>query len=128
MAIISDVDLQVFSDLAVDLALKDSCEILRDTSTDSDDQGGYENIPWPTVATVACALVDVGAVASYRPTVEATRLQDRVYQTLLLPRGTGVLVGDRFRINSASTYQSEGIQDPTSYEVLRRVQVWRERN
>lgn len=126
MAIISDAQLDKFSALGEKLALKDSCEILRDSSADSDDRGGYEGITWPTVATVACMVMDGSGSTRPKQFVEADRLKGRITQSILLPRKTDVLESDRIRVNGTDTYQIEEIEEPTSYEVFRRVQVWRE--
>lgn len=123
MPIFTDADLQVFADLGTDSALKDTCEILRDNSNDSDDQGGFENISWPVVETVPCAVIDGKQPEDF---VQAGKLKSRSYQTILLPRNTNVLESDRLRVNGAAVYQIEGIKDPTSYEIFRRVAVWRE--
>jgi hypothetical protein len=123
MAIFSDVDLDDFADLAEELALKDSCEILRDDSTDSDGSGGYQNITWPVVATVACLISDAGR----QPTepIIAAKLDGKTFQTIMLPRGTDVRESDRLRINGTTTYHIIDVSTET-YEVLKSIFVWRE--
>nr|BBH90141.1 hypothetical protein KTC_48920 [Thermosporothrix sp. COM3]BBH90206.1 hypothetical protein KTC_49570 [Thermosporothrix sp. COM3]BBH90271.1 hypothetical protein KTC_50220 [Thermosporothrix sp. COM3] len=118
MTIISDEDLQAFSDLATELALKDMCDVLRETRT-PDGQGGTE-ITWTVVATVPCALIDSGQ--SPQEVVIAERLQGKTLKRLLVPRLTDIRGADRLRINGI-TYKVIDLYDPTSYEVLRRVAV-----
>lgn len=118
MALFTDADMQDFADLGADLALKDDCEILRETAGSPDPSGGHPTT-WPVAATVKCAVVD-----DVSPQLQATAQQKarRVPKKILLPRATNVLETDRLRTGGV-TYSITGIADPTSYEVFRRVNV-----
>jgi hypothetical protein len=122
MTIFTDTDLDDFSALAVDLACKDTCEILREGSHSDDGEGGESNVTWPVFATVKCMLTDEGAQTPTEVVV-AERLDGRTLQTVWLPRGTAVLKSDLLRING----QVYHIMDVStnSYEVLKPVEVWR---
>lgn len=122
MTIFTDADLDDFSVLATELALKDDCEILGEVSSDDDGEGGTENDVWQVVETVKGILVD----DSQTPTesVVAGRLDGRTLQKVLLPRGTNVQKTNRLRING-TTYHIMDVST-NSYEVLKAVEVWRE--
>ena len=118
MAIFSDQDLQGFSDLAEELAMRDTCQIQRRTQT-SDGQGGSSSSGWSTVASVPCLVVDM------RLPVEqtiASQLFDRVGKKVILPRNTDVRQSDQLVV-AGETYRVVGLLDPTTYEVVRRVLV-----
>jgi hypothetical protein len=121
MTLFSDADLDGFSALAVELALKDDCDILEEVST-PDGQGGQGEPTDQVVATVKCAVIDASRVEEY---MLAQKVSDKVFETILLPRGTQVSISNRLRV-AGQTYHIEGVNDPTTYEVLRRVSVWRE--
>ncbi|MBA2678279.1 MAG: head-tail adaptor protein [Ktedonobacteraceae bacterium] len=122
MPIFTDGDLADFATLAGDLVLKDSCEVLRATKV-SDGQGGTTTV-WQTVMTVLGAVVDAGSSAgSVQEIVRGQQVTARLRKTILLPRGTAVKGDDRIRALGV-TYEIVDLQDPSSYEVLRRVSVW----
>ncbi len=123
MAILTDSDLQGLADMAADLALKDDCDILRETAQPYDlryvpNSGGHATT-WPVHATVKCAVV-----YSTEPTLRDGAQQQvrRTPKKILLPRGTDVLETDRLRTGGLE-YLITGIQDPTSYEIFRLVNV-----
>lgn len=122
MTLFTDADLADFGALAVDLALKDDCEILRETS-ESTDAGGGSSGSETTFATVKCAVIDSGQSPTEQ--VMAQQLEGRVIKQILLPRLTAIRKSDILRV-SGTRYHIIDSLDPTSYEVLRRVSVWRE--
>jgi hypothetical protein len=123
MSVFSDADLDDYAALAEDLALKDTCEVLRDDGGDDDGSGGSENDDWPVFATVKCMLT-YETVTPTETTV-AGRLDGKTLQTVWIKRGAvpGLLKSDLLRING----QKYHIQDVStdSYEVLKPVSVWR---
>jgi hypothetical protein len=123
MALFDDNDLQGFSDLVEDLAFKDDCEILEDSAGTPDGGGGRIGIAQNVVDTVKCALIDAG----FQPTERLAnqKLDGKVQQTVLLPRGTDVKKSHQLRIKG-KTYHIIDVKDPTTYEVARFVSVWRE--
>lgn len=130
MAIISDADLQGFSDLAVLLAFKDTCDILRETDGADDGSGG--NLPsWPIAYTgIPCLVVDGGRKPA--EALLAQRFVGKVMKTISLPRQTDVKGTDRISVTSGNSFNTAiyhiiDVEDPTTYEVLRRVSVWREK-
>lgn len=123
MAIFSDADLDDFADLAEDLALKDSCEILSETSSSDDGQGGEENITWSTTATVPCMVTDAGQ-AQPTETVVAARLDGKTLQIIWFKRGVAVTPTNRLQV-SGQGYHILDVSTDT-YEVLKPVWVWRE--
>jgi uncharacterized protein YabE (DUF348 family) len=122
MTIFTNADLDDFSALATDLALKDDCDILRETSHTDDSEGGESSVVWSTAATVKCMLTD----DSQTPTesVVAGRLDGRTLQKVWFPRGTDVRKTDRLRINGTTYHIMDA--STNSYEVLKAVEVWRE--
>jgi hypothetical protein len=130
MALFTDTDLQGFSDLAQDLALKDTCDILRETDGADDGSGG--NTPtWPAALTaIPCLVVDGGRKPQEQ--ILAMKLVGKVMKTIMLPRQTDVKNTDRISVTSGNSlntaiYHVVEPEDPTTYEVLRRVTVWREK-
>jgi hypothetical protein len=122
MALLSEEDLASFGELAVELAMKDTCEILR-TSTASTDAGGGGTSSEEIADTVPCALLDTGLSPGEQLTAE--QLEAKVYKLVLLPRLTNVRESDTLRI-VGQRYHVIAVSDPTSYEVIRRVSVYRE--
>jgi hypothetical protein len=130
MALFTDTDLQGFSDLAQDLALKDTCDILRETDGADDNSGG--NSPtWPAALTgIPCLVVDGGRKPAEQ--LLAQKLVGKVMKTISLPRQTDVRGTDRISVTSGNSFNTAiyhiiDVEDPTTYEVLRRVSVWREK-
>lgn len=125
MSIFSDSDLQDFSDLAQDLGMKDSCEVMRSVPT-RDDQNGVDPgaWPWPVAHTTVCMVTDGGL--SPRTSVQADQTVGLITKLISLPRLTDVLRTDRLRVNSTDVYTIIDLFDPTSYEVIRRVSAMRE--
>ena len=123
MSIFSDIDLDSFADLAEDLALKDSCEILSETSSSDDGQGGEENITWSVVATAPCMVTDAGQ-AQPTETVVAARLDGKTLQIIWLKRGVVVNPTNRLQVNGQGYHILDVSTD--TYEILKPVWVWRE--
>jgi hypothetical protein len=133
MAIFTDTDLQGFSDLAVLLACKDTCDILRETDGTDDGSGG-NNPSWPSALTgIPCLVVDGGSRSSQQPEqLLAMRMVGKVMKSIMLPRQTDVRGTDRISVTSGNsfntaTYHVVDIKEPSTYEVLRQVVVWREK-
>lgn len=124
MSIFTDSDLQDFSDLATELALKDDCDILEETSSSDDGAGGESNVVWSTAETVKCMLTNQSGRSTPTETVVAGRLDGKTLQTIWLPRGTSVAKTNRLRVNGNVYHISDVNGD--SYEVLKPVSVWRE--
>lgn len=122
MALISEEDLATFGELADELLLKDSCEILRSTGTTTDPGGGSTSSE-QVVDTSPCALLDTGLSPGEQ--LSAEQLESRVIKLVMLPRLRDVRKSDTLRINGLR-YHVIAVSDPTSYEVLRRVSVYRE--
>lgn len=129
MAILDDTFLANMGTLAINLAAKDTCDILRNPHT-PDAQGGYSSTSsdWPAVATgLPCLVVDSRFPAEQ---VVAEQLTDRMDKIISLPRLTDVQKTDRIKVyqtNGATTkYHVLGVVEPSTYEVLRRVVVTRE--
>jgi hypothetical protein len=120
MSIVSDADLQSYSDLAAELALKDTCEILSQPSgTDTWGGGDETSEEWDVSASVRCAVIDAGGMP-----IQATVAQQesaRMQKIILFPRGTEVTGANRVRVVGGDTYEVVDVIDPTSYEVVRRV-------
>jgi hypothetical protein len=118
MALFTDTDLQAFSDLAQDLALKDTACILREIRTPI--AGGGSVTTWAIVAQPPCMVVDSGQ----SPTEQAIAQQSvgQIYKRVFFPRLTDVRSTDRLSING-TLYEIIDLFDPTTYEVLRRVEV-----
>lgn len=112
MSIFSDSDLQTFSDLAVDLAMKDTCDIERAVRV-PDGQRGFRETR-EVVNTVPCFMLN-----------ESTpRLEDIAQQHLArnefqfyLPLGT-VLRQDDWLIYKGNRYEIIDIKAPMSYTVF----------
>lgn len=123
MAIFTDSDLSSFGALAQDLAFKDTCDILRETQT-QDTQGG-SGLAWTAINPnpIPCAVIDDQAP---RPLIQAQQLVARITKTIMLPRLTDVLRTDKIVVNGTDRYTILDLQDPTSYEVVRRVVCLRE--
>jgi hypothetical protein len=122
MALVSDTDLASFGDLAEELLLKDSCEILR-AGTASTDPGGGGTSSEQVVDTSPCALLDTGLSPGEQ--LSAEQLESRVIKQVMLPRLRDVRKSDTLRIGGVR-YHVIAVSDPTTYEVLRRVSVYRE--
>lgn len=122
MALISDTDLASFGDLAEELLLKDTCEILR-VGTASTDPGGGGTSQEQVVDTSPCALLDTGLSPGEQ--LSADQLEAPVTNLVMLPRLRDVRKSDTLRI-AGIRYHVVAVKDPTSYEVLRRVEVYRE--
>jgi hypothetical protein len=84
MSIFSDADLDDFANLAEDLALKDTCEQLRDDGGDDDGEGGKENLNWPVIATVPCMLTRQSVQSIPGESIIADRLDGKDYPTCLV--------------------------------------------
>lgn len=119
MSIFTDSDLADFGALAIDLAFKDSCEIMRATTV-RDDQNGLDSgaWPWPVHETVPCVVIDDLAP---RLSVVAEQTTGRTTKDIMLPRLTDVILTDKLRINGTDLYDIVDLLDPISYEVVRRV-------
>lgn len=120
MGIISDADLDGFSDLAVELALKDDCDILRAPLTPNPAGGGQTRGAYAVAATVKAALIDAGS--SPRRTTIAEQHVGNTPKIILLPRHTDVRPDDRLAM-LGEVYEIIDLYEPTTYEVLRRVGV-----
>jgi hypothetical protein len=125
MTIFSDADLDDFASLAEDLALKDTCEVLRDVSSDDDGEGGEENIDQQVVATVKCMLTNASGRSMPTEQIVAGRLDGKTLQTIWFKRGAvSLLKSDLLRVNGNNKYHIMDVNED-SYEVLKPVNVWR---
>lgn len=129
MAFLTDTDLQGFSDLALDLFMKDTCDIEREPSiaTHPDGQGGRVlQSTWTVLNTnpVPCAVLDTPKAP--RDLIDDTQLISNPIKLIVLPRFTDVKNQDRLRVNGVTVYRVIASQDPTTYEVVRRVYVTRD--
>jgi len=61
-----------------------------------------------------------------RPLIQAQQLVARITKTIMLPRLTAILRTDKIRVNGTDLYTILDLQDPTTYEVVRRVVALRE--
>lgn len=123
MAIFTDADLDDFATLAEELALKDTCEQLRDDGGDDDGEGGKENITWPVIATVKCMLTRQSVHSIPTEIMIADRLEGKTLETAWVRRGAlNLLKTDLLRING-NIYHIVDV-DSDSYEVLKPVTVW----
>lgn len=130
MAIFTDDDLQGFSDLAQDLALKDTCDILRETDGADDGSGGNTPSYSAALTAIPCLVVDGGRKPQEQ--LLAQRFIGKVMKTIMLPRQTDVRSTDRISVTSGNAFNTAIYhvvepEDPTTYEVLRRVTTWREK-
>jgi hypothetical protein len=124
MSIFTDADLDVFAALAEDLALKDTCEQLRDDGGDDDGEGGKENINWPVIATAKCMLTRESVQSVPGESIIADRLDGKTIQRAWFKRGAlSLLKTDLLRING-DIYHIIDL-DTESYEVLKPVSVWK---
>lgn len=124
MTIFTDADLDDFASLAEDLALKDTCEQLRDDGGDDDGEGGNENLSWPVIATVPCMLTRESVQSVPGESIIADRLDGKTIQRAWFKRGAlSLLKTDLLRING-DLYHIIDL-DTESYEVLKPVSVWK---
>ena len=121
MAIFEDSDLDDFADLAEELALKDDCDILRATEINNLSGGGRTRGGYDVIATVKAALID-GRPPQKR-VIAGQNVAD-LTQKILLRRGTDIRPEDRLGM-LGQVYEIIDLDDPTSYEVLRRISVTR---
>lgn len=119
MGIISESDLQELGDLAGELLFNSVCEILTPASSGGDGMGGESATTYSTTATVACAVVDDG---SLQGRFIADQFVGNTNKQVLLPRKTAISLNQRIRCDNV-TYEVVDVLDPTSYEVIRRVNV-----
>jgi Phage head-tail joining protein len=117
--LLDDTDLQAFSDLATDLALKDSCAIQRQTRTER--PSGGANKDYTTINTVPCLVAPPRKV---HEDFEADQFDQVALKTILFPRNTDVIKTDLLVISDV-TYRVESSPDPISYEVLRTVYAYK---
>lgn len=121
MPILTDTDLQGFSDMAVDLALKDTCDILRERRIQQPSGGSTLSWDPPLATAVPCAIIDMRTPDDQ---VIGSQRVGEMRKIALLPRLTDCLANDRLRI-AGVLYEVIDLFDPSSYEVLRRVLVRR---
>lgn len=102
----------------LDASLPDSCAIVRDTLA-SDGAGGQVATP-VTVATIACRIGPVTAIARDLEAITSGEVQARGSWVVTMPAGTDVT--ERDRITSAGvTYEIVAVPAPRSWEIGRRV-------
>lgn len=122
--IFTDADLDALATLAEDLALKDTCDVLRDNGGSDDGEGGLENLDWPVLVTVNCMLTRESVQSVPGESIIADRLDGKTIQRVWFKRGAvDLLKTDLLRING-DLYHIIDL-DTESYEVLKPVSVWK---
>jgi len=114
MAILDDVDMQDLADLGADLLLKDTCNILRNDPIIDALGGSTDN--WVTIATVLCALIDIGQRAPQQ-LVNAQQDTGIGYKQLYTPKGTDIRVDDQV-VTGEISYNVLAPYGETSYQVF----------
>ena len=120
MPLFSTQDITWMQNLAA-IALIDSCDILYNSATGGDSQGGKTAATWSVRSTQPCAVIDHGLMG--QETYLNAQLRGHMLKDVLLPAGTDVCDSDRLRVNSAVYYEVIECADPTTDEVVRRVVV-----
>jgi hypothetical protein len=114
MAILDDVDMQDFADLGSDLLLKDTCNILRNDPIIDALGGSIDN--WVTIASVLCALIDLGQKVPQQ-LVNAQQDTGIGYKQLYTPKGTDIRVDDQI-VTGEISYNVLAPYGETSYQVF----------
>lgn len=122
MSIFSDSDLQDFSDLAQDLGMKDTADILRNNPT-TDEGGGSGPDNYEPAFSSPCMVID--AVIRAEERAVADQYINSVVKKVIFPRLTDVRSDDRI-VWKSDTYEVVGLFDPTTFEAIRRVMISRE--
>lgn len=122
MSLFSNEDLQGFSDLMEDLAYKDRCHIIRPIKVQNEDYGGFDSQEPPIDPDdpgTPCMVI-----ANQRPieTYEGMQVTTKTAKEVSFPRGTDVRLDDILLIEGIR-YSVDGVKDPTTFEVSRRVSV-----
>jgi hypothetical protein len=121
MPVLSDAALDRLAGWIVKKVLKDTCEILRKTQVQVA-SGGF-NTTYPVVySDIPCAVMGGG---SPQESFISGQEVGFIPKMILLPKGQDVLGTDRIRVNGTVVYHVIDPIDPTSYEVVRRVQTRR---
>lgn len=141
--LMTDTELQHYSDAFTQYMLQDTCTILRNpdqsaSTATPDGQGGYtgasssSSVGWTSVTTVPCAVIEALVSKGGEP-FQQGQLQSKSLKTVLLPRRTDVRDSDRLEVVSVAQgtstttfYEVMMCADPSTYEVLRRVYVERQ--
>lgn len=139
--LLSDAELQSYSNFATGFVLKDTATVYRrpeDEGTGTPDgQGGFtgpsssSSAGWDTVYTGPCAIIEALVTKGGEMYAEG-QLQSKSLKTALFPRGTDVRDSDRVKVVSVinsvqftTFYEVSMMADPSTFEVLRRAYVLR---